>query len=111
MTPSSPKSLLARFRPALVALSCSLAAFTISGCGGTNSETPWPVEPEDVDLGPEGETRTNESLGAPGEAAPGGAKTAPKSKPTAKPKAAPEEEAPKQRAPEPSTPSNPSTQF
>jgi hypothetical protein len=32
------------------AVACSLAA-----CGGTSSETPWPVEPDDVDLGPAGE--------------------------------------------------------
>lgn len=35
------------------------------GCGGTNSETPWPVEPEDVDLGPEGEARKVEELRRP----------------------------------------------
>jgi hypothetical protein len=42
----------------LVALA---AAF--SGCGGSGSETPWPVEPDDVDLGPEGEARMWEDKG------------------------------------------------
>lgn len=53
----------------------ALAALLVGAvaCGGTNSETPWPVEPEDVDLGPEGEARKNEQLrGAPrGKTAPG----------------------------------------
>jgi hypothetical protein len=92
-------------RLALAALAVTLAA-SVAGCGGTNSETPWPVEPDDVDLGPEGEVRTNEQL------APSGSKTAPtKPKPTATPEEEPEAPKAAPRAPEPSTPSNPSTQF
>jgi hypothetical protein len=29
----------------------------VAMCGGTSSETPWPVEPLDREPGPEGETR------------------------------------------------------
>ena len=114
MTPSSvlrSAHLLLASAPALALASLALA-FACTGCGGTNSETPWPVEPEDVELGPEGETRTNESRGAPASSSgeKGGTKTAPKSKPAPKP--APTEEAPEApRSPAPSTPSNPSTQF
>ncbi len=106
-------TILSALRPAsaLVALALTAGATStaLAGCGGTNSETPWPIEPDDVDLGPEGESRGNEQLGAPAPAAPTGGKTAP----TAKPAAAPAEEAPQNapRAPEPAAPSNPSTQF
>lgn len=34
----------------------------VSACGGSASETPWPVEPENIDLGPAGETRRDEDL-------------------------------------------------
>lgn len=34
----------------------------IAGCGGSASETPWPVEPDNIDLGPAGETRRDEDL-------------------------------------------------
>ena len=34
----------------------------LSACGGSASETPWPVEPENIDLGPAGETRRNDDL-------------------------------------------------
>jgi hypothetical protein len=99
--------------PSRVVLALVLGAIAFSGCGGTNSETPWPVEPEDVDLGPEGEARGNADLGAP---APAGAKTAPK-KPAASGSPAPASPAPAAaprapaKDPEPSAPSNPSTQF
>lgn len=50
------------------------AAFALTlasgGCGGTNSETPWPVPPDDVDLGPEGEARRDEELSRPSRRAP-----------------------------------------
>ena len=36
----------------LSGLSAALA-WGAGGCGGTSSETPWPVEPLDVDLRPE----------------------------------------------------------
>lgn len=32
----------------------------VVGCGGSASETPWPVEPEGVDLGPEDEHKDRE---------------------------------------------------
>jgi hypothetical protein len=31
------------------------AALVAADCGGTSSETPWPVEPAGVNLGPAGE--------------------------------------------------------
>jgi hypothetical protein len=37
-----------------VAISSLLA---LAACGGSASETPWPSEPEDVDLGPIGESQ------------------------------------------------------
>lgn len=30
-------------------------ALMVAGCGGSSSESPWPVEPLDADPGPEGE--------------------------------------------------------
>lgn len=36
------------------------ALVAASGCGGSSSETPWPVEPDNVDLGPVGESRAEE---------------------------------------------------
>jgi hypothetical protein len=46
----------------------------VAACGGTSSETPWPREPENVDLGPAGERATEdapfEQGSKPGEAAP-----------------------------------------
>ena len=40
------------------------------GCGGSASETPWPVEPDNVDLGPSGENRRDDGSVQP-KAAPG----------------------------------------
>jgi hypothetical protein len=37
------------------ALVCG-ALLALSGCGGTSSETPWPVEPDDLTPGPSGES-------------------------------------------------------
>jgi hypothetical protein len=37
-------------------VTASLTAFTLLGCGGSSSETPWPAEPEGKTLGPSGET-------------------------------------------------------
>ena len=39
------------FAIAVLAAACSMA-----GCGGTSSETPWPVEPVGPTVGPSGET-------------------------------------------------------
>jgi len=33
---------------------------SLASCGGSASETPWPVEPDNVDLGPIGESRAEE---------------------------------------------------
>jgi hypothetical protein len=32
----------------------------LGACGGSASETPWPTEPDDVDLGPLGESQREE---------------------------------------------------
>jgi hypothetical protein len=37
-----------------------LAALVLGACGGSASETPWPTEPDDVDLGPIGESQREE---------------------------------------------------
>ncbi len=37
------------------ALALALFVLTVSACGGSASETPFPPEPLDVDLGPAGE--------------------------------------------------------
>jgi hypothetical protein len=39
------------FSPLLISLLIALAA----ACGGSSSETPWPVEPDPSQLGPSGE--------------------------------------------------------
>ncbi|MEO7329289.1 MAG: hypothetical protein ABI193_11965 [Minicystis sp.] len=41
-------------RPALL-LGSFLILASIAACGGSSSETPWPVEPEGPALGPAGE--------------------------------------------------------
>jgi hypothetical protein len=41
------------FTPALFLL----VAATAASCGGSSSETPWPIEPEASQLGPTGEER------------------------------------------------------
>jgi hypothetical protein len=43
------------------------AVFGLFGCGGSSSETPWPREPDDVDLGPAGERETEDAPFAAGE--------------------------------------------
>jgi hypothetical protein len=47
-------------RLALVAAS-TVVLFACAACGGSSSETPWPVEPDNVDLGPVGESRAEET--------------------------------------------------
>ena len=44
-----------------VALVVALVAAVLGGvaCAGSSSETPWPPEPADVDLGPAGEDRAS----------------------------------------------------
>ena len=106
-------------RTARVLFAVSLATISpstavLAGCGGTNSETPWPVEPLDVDLGPDGEFRGSEQLAPPRGAkpavpttpvaAPEEAEDKPVERPAKKPTSEP-------RAPEPGSPSSPSTQF
>lgn len=39
------------FAPALL-LAAATAASAVSACGGSSSETPWPVEPEALQQGP-----------------------------------------------------------
>jgi hypothetical protein len=43
---------------ALVAIACAL----LSACGGSASETPWPVEPLDTEPGPAGEARPGDNV-------------------------------------------------
>lgn len=47
-------------RTALFAAS-TVALLACAACGGSSSETPWPVEPDNVDLGPVGESRAEET--------------------------------------------------
>jgi hypothetical protein len=58
-------------RPYAISLNRSLRGTTLAlfamitfGCAGSSSETPWPPEPADVDLGPAGEARTDEAVRA-----------------------------------------------
>ncbi len=39
-----------------------VSSLALSACGGSASETPWPVEPENIDLGPAGETKRADDL-------------------------------------------------
>jgi hypothetical protein len=52
MAKSTPQALLPILTGALLLVA--------SACGGSASETPWPVEPDNVDLGPVGESRAEE---------------------------------------------------
>lgn len=52
-----------------------------SACGGTASETPWPKEPEDVDLGPAGEAERARGGDATRSANPDAAKPTPEADP------------------------------
>lgn len=93
--------------PAAIAMALACGA-----CGGSNSETPWPVPPDDVDLGPEGEARRDQELSSPSRRGPrpdgsapppdGGSPRAPGNEPAAEPPAPP-------AAPTP--PGSPATQF
>jgi hypothetical protein len=38
----------------------TLAAMALPACGGSSSETPWPIEPDDVNLGPSAESAVPE---------------------------------------------------
>lgn len=46
-----------------------LSAVLLAACGGSSSETPWPVEPIDVDLSPRGEASPAHQPGYAGLAA------------------------------------------
>jgi hypothetical protein len=46
---------LALLSPLLVAAALLLASALIAACGGSSSETPWPVEPEPAALKPMGD--------------------------------------------------------
>lgn len=67
-----------RLRP-LRALALLLLAFASGACWGSASESPWPAEPADVDLGPAGE----EELRNPGRNAPAATQAKPKAPPSA----------------------------
>jgi hypothetical protein len=45
--------------PAALAAACLLAASVVGGafvgCGGSSSESPWPIDPLEMDRGPKGE--------------------------------------------------------
>jgi len=45
-----------RLFPGYLVVMAAAAAVGLLACGGTSSETPWPVEPESRPLGPSGET-------------------------------------------------------
>lgn len=42
--------------PRALVLLAATACLAIAGCGGSASETPWPVEPVNADVGPTGES-------------------------------------------------------
>jgi hypothetical protein len=54
----------------MVRFACVFAVLGLVGCGGSSSETPWPREPDDVDLGPAGEKETEEAPFTGGERSP-----------------------------------------
>jgi hypothetical protein len=93
MSPSTLRRPALRSLPSLARVLLMMAALGAAGCGGTNSETPWPVEPDDVDIGPEGEARKVEELrrpsAPPAEAAPAPAAPAPAAPGAPAPAAAP----------------------
>ena len=97
-----------RMRPALLLPAAIALTLASGGCGGTNSETPWPVPPDDVDLGPEGEARRDEELSRPSRRAPRRVEDG------AAPAASPPAEPPPGAAPpaaEPAPTGSPATQF
>lgn len=55
--------MIARHLPILV----MLAAAAVLGCGGSSSETPWPVEPEGATPGPAGESAERDETELPSE--------------------------------------------
>ena len=59
------------------------ALVALSGCGGSASESPWPPEPNDVDLGPSGEQEASQPERAP--VAPASSAQPPSAKPAGAP--------------------------
>ena len=53
---------------AALCLSLALSASTVVACGGTSSETPWPVEPDEQPLGPSAESNAPPAVTDPGPA-------------------------------------------
>jgi len=62
-------------RRALILVGCLLGT-ALAACGGSSSETPWPAEPENIVLGPAGESATSTTSVAGEVIADGGAPSA-----------------------------------
>lgn len=73
-----------RERRSLLVWGLVAALIALSGCGGSASESPWPPEPNDVDLGPSGEQEALQPERAPVKAPASSAQP-----PSAKPAGAP----------------------
>lgn len=70
-------------RNTVVAVGVALGAVTMTACGGTSSETPWPVEPYSRPAGPRAESAQPAAVVEPVEATDAGAaKPAKKASPT-----------------------------
>lgn len=53
-----------RIPPSFIAFFLALSVFGASACGGSSSETPWPVEPKGAALGPAGESTDTDAAEA-----------------------------------------------
>lgn len=51
-------------RPFFIAVFVAVLAFGGAACGGSSSETPWPVEPKGAALGPAGESTDTDAAEA-----------------------------------------------
>lgn len=66
---SVPSPRLPRVLLVAAALATIAAAF-VAACGGSSTESPWPVPPENLVLGPEGEDGKPRSAGGAPDAGP-----------------------------------------
>ncbi len=66
----------------------ALAALALPtvGCGGSSSETPWPVEPVNAEMGPAGESSARAAANEAEPAATATPQAAPRRVPSSKPK-------------------------